>query len=67
MRLSGPATPASVSLLPQTPIAVLRSDRIVATLEDVWGLPRDEYRLLPPEAVFVSGPSRSAGGAGNLI
>ena len=58
--LSGPDTPGSVSLLPETHIAVLPRARIVAAMEDVWALLRSE-RGAPPRAVnFISGPSRTA-------
>lgn len=60
MMLSGPDTPATTSLLPETHVAVLDPSRIVATMEDAWDLMRREYRQ-PPRAVnFISGPSRTA-------
>jgi L-lactate dehydrogenase complex protein LldG len=60
MLLSGPHTPATVSLLPETHIAVVDKARIVATLEDAWDRLRAEHGK-PPRAVnFVSGPSRTA-------
>lgn len=58
--LSGPDTPGTVSLLPETHIAVLACERIVAAMEDVWTLLRTEHGA-PPRAVnFISGPSRTA-------
>jgi L-lactate dehydrogenase complex protein LldG len=60
MLCSGPDTPASVSLLPETHVAVLRAARIVATMEDAWDLARLELRELPRAVNFVSGPSRTA-------
>ena len=60
MMLSGPDTPASTSLLPETHIAVLDPSRIVATMEDAWDLLRKEHKQ-PPRAInFISGPSRTA-------
>ncbi|HYA39583.1 MAG TPA: lactate utilization protein C [Candidatus Methylomirabilis sp.] len=60
MLLSGPQTPATVSLLPETHIAVVENARIVATMEDAWDRLRAEYGT-PPRAVnFISGPSRTA-------
>lgn len=60
MMLSGPETPATTSLLPETHVAVLDPGRIVATMEDAWDLMRTEYKQ-PPRAVnFISGPSRTA-------
>lgn len=60
MLLSGPNTPATTSLLPETHVAVLDPKRIVATMEDAWELMRKECKQ-PPRAVnFISGPSRTA-------
>lgn len=59
MLLSGPDTPATVSLLPETHIAIVAASRIVAGMEDAWALLRAEHGE-PPRAVnFVSGPSRT--------
>lgn len=59
MLLSGPQTPATVSLLPETHVAVLPVAAIVATMEDGWA--RLRARGAMPRAVnFVSGPSRTA-------
>jgi len=60
MLLSGPQTPATVSLLPETHIAVVEKKRIVATMEDAWDRLRDEHGKLPRAVNFVSGPSRTA-------
>ena len=60
MTLSGRDTPATVSLLPETHIAVVRKSRIVRGMEEAWRLMRDELGV-PPRAVnFISGPSRTA-------
>lgn len=58
--LSGADTPSSVSLLPETHIAVLARERIVAAMEDVWALLRAEHGVLPRAVNFISGPSRTA-------
>jgi len=58
--LSGPDTPGSVSLLPETHIAVLSCERIVAAMEDVWALLRAEHGAMPRAVNFISGPSRTA-------
>ena len=58
--LSGPNTPPSVSLLPETHIAIVSRAQIVRTMEDAWALIRDEQRLLPRAVTFISGPSRTA-------
>ena len=60
MVVSGPATPASVSLLPETHIAVVPASRIVACMEDAWELARREFGQLPRAVNFISGPSRTA-------
>lgn len=57
--LSGPDTPASMALLPETHIAVVPRSRIVAYMEDAFALLRHE-RGAPPRALnFISGPSRT--------
>jgi L-lactate dehydrogenase complex protein LldG len=58
--LSGGDTPPSVSLLPETHIAVLDARRIVRSMEDAWQLVRDEHGSLPRAVNFISGPSRTA-------
>lgn len=60
MFLSGATTPATVSLLPETHIAILSANRIVSTMEDAWALLRKEFGKLPRAVNFVSGPSRTA-------
>jgi len=60
MTLSGRETPSTVSLLPETHIAVVRKSRIVRGMEEAWQLLREEL-VTPPRAVhFISGPSRTA-------
>jgi L-lactate dehydrogenase complex protein LldG len=60
MTVSGRETPATVSLLPETHIAVVRSSRIVRGMEEAWQLARDELGRLPRSVNFISGPSRTA-------
>ncbi|SAL65657.1 membrane protein [Caballeronia cordobensis] len=57
--LSGPDTPASGALLPQTHIAIVPASRIVAAHEDAFALMRAERGELPRAVNFVSGPSRT--------
>jgi L-lactate dehydrogenase complex protein LldG len=57
---SGPDTPATVSLLPETHVAVVSAARIVAHMEDVFALAREAFGQLPRAINFVSGPSRTA-------
>lgn len=59
--LSGPDTPASTHLLPETHIALVRASRIVAGMEDAFALLRAERGGVVPRALnMVSGPSRTA-------
>jgi L-lactate dehydrogenase complex protein LldG len=60
MLLSGPDTPATVSLLPETHVAIVPAERIVKRMEDGWALARAELGMLPRAVNFVSGPSRTA-------
>jgi len=59
MLLSGPDTPATVSLLPETHIALVPVGRIVATMEEAFALLRAERGGLPRAVNFISGPSRT--------
>lgn len=59
MLLSGPQTPATISLLPETHIALVPVSRIVASMEDAFALLRAEHGQLPRAVNFVSGPSRT--------
>ena len=59
MLLSSPETPATVSLLPETHIALVDVSRIVATMEDAFALLRAERGSLPRAVNFISGPSRT--------
>lgn len=59
MLLSAPDTPASVSLLPETHIALVDASRIVATMEDAFALLRAERGGIPRAINFISGPSRT--------
>lgn len=59
MLLSGPITPSTVSLLPETHIALVDVARIVPTMEDAFALLRAECGRLPRAVNFVSGPSRT--------
>ena len=59
MLLSGPETPGTVSLLPETHIAVVAAARIVPGMEEAWNLVRAERGDLPRAVSFISGPSRT--------
>lgn len=56
---SAPASPATVSLLPETHIALVPAARLVATMEDAFALVRTELGELPRALNFISGPSRT--------
>jgi len=60
MTTAGPHTPAAVSLLPETHIAVVSRARIVRGMEEAWELLRAEYGRMPRAVNFISGPSRTA-------
>ena len=60
MTMSGRDTPSTVSLLPETHIAVVRKSRIVRGMEEAWQLMRDELGAPPRAVSFISGPSRTA-------
>lgn len=59
MLCSSPAHPATVSLLPETHVAIVPASRIVAGMEDAWALARGELGELPRAVNFISGPSRT--------
>lgn len=59
MLLSGRDTPGSVSLLPETHIAVVAASRLVPGMEEAWNLARAERDELPRAVNFISGPSRT--------
>ncbi|MBU6467863.1 MAG: lactate utilization protein C [Betaproteobacteria bacterium] len=60
MMPSGSETPSTVSLLPETHIALLDKSRIVNYMEDAWDLYLSEHKTLPRAVNFISGPSRTA-------
>lgn len=60
MLCTGPATPATVSLLPETHIAVVPASTILAGMEDGWAAARAEFGA-PPKRGAV--PSALAEGA----
>lgn len=59
MLSGGPESPASVSLLPETHIALVPASRIVAGMEEGFALARTELGQLPRAVNFISGPSRT--------
>ncbi len=59
MLCGGPTTPATVSLLPETHIAIVAATRIVPGMEEAFALARAELGQLPRAVNFISGPSRT--------
>jgi L-lactate dehydrogenase complex protein LldG len=59
MMCSSSDTPAAVSLLPETHIAIVGATRILPYMEDAWVLARRELGSLPRAVNFISGPSRT--------
>ncbi|MBV8507321.1 MAG: lactate utilization protein [Alphaproteobacteria bacterium] len=62
MLISGAQTPTTLNFLPETHIAVVRRDQVVATYEDGWDRLRagKTAEVLPRTVNFVTGPSRTA-------
>ena len=58
--LGGAAMPKTTALLPETHVAIVRRERLVATMEDAFALLRSEAGEPPRSTWFVSGPSRTA-------
>ena len=57
--LSGAQSPTATTLLPDTHIAVLSADRIVAGMEEAFALIRRERGSVPRAINLISGPSRT--------
>jgi len=57
--LSGADTPTATALLPDTHVAVVRADRIVAGMEEAFALVRAERGDMPRALNMISGPSRT--------
>jgi L-lactate dehydrogenase complex protein LldG len=57
--LSGADTPTGTTLLPDTHIAVVRRERIVAGMEEAFALIRTERAPMPRAINMISGPSRT--------
>lgn len=60
MLCSGAQSPAVNSLLPETHIAVVPREHIVADMEAAFAVARDALDVWPRAVNFVSGPSRTA-------
>jgi L-lactate dehydrogenase complex protein LldG len=62
MVVSGKETPHTLNFIPETQIAAVRADQLVATMEDGWDRLRAAYGpgVMPRALGFVTGPSRTA-------
>ncbi len=58
--LSSPQSPTSLNFLPDVHIVMLRQERIVRHIEDVWARLRAELAEMPRTVNFITGPSRTA-------
>lgn len=61
MLTSGPHSPTTLNLLPETHIVVLKKSQIVGSYEDGWGRLRDAQAKdsMPRTVNFITGPSRT--------
>jgi L-lactate dehydrogenase complex protein LldG len=57
--LTGADSPTATFLLPETHVAIVRADQVVAAMEDAFDRIRSERGALPRAVNFVSGPSRT--------
>jgi L-lactate dehydrogenase complex protein LldG len=57
--LSGAGMPTATALLPDTHVAVVRAERIVSGMEEVFALIRRDCGVLPRAVNMISGPSRT--------
>ena len=57
--LPGAESPAATTLLPDTHVAILRADRVVAGMEEAFALIRSERGRVPRAINLISGPSRT--------
>jgi L-lactate dehydrogenase complex protein LldG len=57
--LAGASTPTATALLPDTHVAVIASNRIVAGMEEAFALIRGERGRVPRAINLISGPSRT--------
>ncbi|HEX6136225.1 MAG TPA: lactate utilization protein [Casimicrobiaceae bacterium] len=57
--VSGIETPSGTFLLPETHVAIVRADQVVAGMEEAFARIRDAHGSLPRAVNLVSGPSRT--------
>lgn len=58
--LSSAESPTTLNFLPDDFICVVRCERIVSHIEDVWDLVREEIGGMPRALNIITGPSRTA-------
>jgi L-lactate dehydrogenase complex protein LldG len=58
--LSGPESPTTLNFLPDDHIIVLKAERIVPHMEDVWLKLRKERKEMPRTLNLITGPSKTA-------
>ena len=58
--LSGPGHPTTLNFLPDDHLVVLREQKVVAHMEDVWALLRERPGGMPRTVNIITGPSRTA-------
>jgi L-lactate dehydrogenase complex protein LldG len=61
MLVSGPDSPTTLNLMPDTHIVVLRADQVVGPYEEAWDRLRARQgdKILPRTVNFITGPSRT--------
>jgi L-lactate dehydrogenase complex protein LldG len=60
VKLSSHDSPTALNFLPDNFICVVRRERIVRHIEDVWDLVRTEQEGMPRALNIITGPSRTA-------
>ncbi len=62
MLTSGPESPSTLTMLPETHVVVLSASQVVGCMEDGWDALRERQgpRAMPRTAIFITGPSRTA-------
>ena len=60
---SGPESPSTLNMLPETHVVVLWASQVVASMEDAWRMLREQAggnaAAMPRTTLFVTGPSRT--------
>lgn len=60
MMVSAPNSPPTLSLLPETHVALVPVECVLPSIENGFFLLRQKYEAMPPAVNFISGPSRTA-------